>query len=297
MSPDDAKGSPDSNIQAKFPNNAGGRGHDGQANGIVLLVDNLGSPLPRLQHITYKDRDVGAFVWLWVATWRDRGLTPWNGHLGKQRHSQNNSPLPLCLFSAETANVSAQRPPISLRAWHSAWSLVSLPPEHTHHLPTGNLCRHPLPSRSRKLQFCWLGHCQECTCSSKSRGCPRLSWLKTVYPSTVSCTPALELAMSLVSMNKSSFQSSDAPITLFANMQVPTGAQMLALGLCSRAEPCFSHCTTAPTSRGSFTHTHADEAEETQVCLPVDTQCSVLASTSWMQWELILDTQSMDECI
>lgn len=41
------------------------------------------------------------------------------------------------------------------------------------------------------------------------------------YPSTVSCTPALELAMSLVSMNKSSFQSSDAPITLSANVQVP----------------------------------------------------------------------------
>lgn len=32
MRPDDAKRSPDSNIQAKFPNNAGGRGHDGQAN-------------------------------------------------------------------------------------------------------------------------------------------------------------------------------------------------------------------------------------------------------------------------
>lgn len=108
-----------------------------------------------------------------------------------------------------------------LRASHSAWSLVLLPPKHTHRLPTGNLCRHPLPSCSRKLQSIWLGHCQECPCGNKSRGCSRLSWLKTVYPSTVSYTPALELAISLVSMNKSSFQSSDAPITLFANVQVP----------------------------------------------------------------------------
>lgn len=142
-------------------------------------------------------------------------------HLGKQRHSQNNSPLSLCLFSAEMANVSRQRPPTSLRASHSAWSLVLLPPKHTHRVPTGNLCRHPLPSCSRKLQSIWLGHCQECPCGNKSRGCSRLSWLKTVYPSTVSYTPALELAISLVSMNKSSFQSSDAPITLFANVQVP----------------------------------------------------------------------------
>lgn len=66
----------------------------------------------------------------------------------------------------------------------------------------------------------------------------------------------------------------------------PTGAQMLALGLCSRAEPSFSHCTTAPTSSGSFTHTHADEAEEihVQVCLPVDAQCSVLASPCSGNW-------------
>lgn len=72
MCPEDAKGSPDSNIQAKLPNNAGGRGHDGQANRIVLLVGNLGSPLARFQYITYQDRDVGAFVLLRVATWRER---------------------------------------------------------------------------------------------------------------------------------------------------------------------------------------------------------------------------------
>lgn len=53
MCPEDAKGSPDSNVQAKLPNDAGGRGHDGQADGVVLLVGNLGSPLARFQHITY----------------------------------------------------------------------------------------------------------------------------------------------------------------------------------------------------------------------------------------------------
>lgn len=76
MCPDDAVGSPDSNVKAKLPNNAGSRGHDGQANGVVLPVGNLGSPLSRFQHISYEDRDVGAFVWLWVATWGEKGITP-----------------------------------------------------------------------------------------------------------------------------------------------------------------------------------------------------------------------------
>ena len=97
--PEDAKGSPDGNVQAKLPNDAGGRGHDGQANGVVLLLGNLGSPLARFQHITYKDRDVGAFVLLWIATWRERRRQFHEEvHLVLAVSLLPGSPPSLCLF-------------------------------------------------------------------------------------------------------------------------------------------------------------------------------------------------------
>lgn len=194
--PEDAKGSPDSNIQAKLPNNAGGRGHDGQANRVVLLVGNLGSPLSRFQYITYQDRDVGAFVLLRVATWREREgvITPWRG-----------SPCSYNLFISWQSSISLsifnRGGKLSADRNHLPPSLLNTVPGHlavqlhkyTQHLPAGSLCRHPHLSHSSKLQSHWLRHCEDCSPGSMNRACPRISMLTIVCPSAASCTPACSL--------------------------------------------------------------------------------------------------------
>lgn len=178
--------------------------------------------------------------------------------------------------------------------------LAVQPHECMQHFPVGSLCRHPHPSCSSKLQSHWLRQCQESSPGSTSRGCPRLSLLISVYPSAASLLLALVSATLLVSLGKSPFPSSDAPTTLMASTQVPTGAWTLALGLFSRAEPRSPHCTVALISRDQALF-HASphrrrKYKSVHQQIP-NTQFLLSIHSSWTEWEPTLDTLSIGEQI